>query len=107
MPLVSQPCSAILRPHPPATMATSPELCPDTLMDPEYPRLDIGHPQTLCTPSLGLALRGQAGLPSPGLGWSPKIGKDDGCGLARCGTPCSGDAHHTLTCSASVMVLHR
>ncbi|KAL4446259.1 hypothetical protein ABPG77_003066 [Micractinium sp. CCAP 211/92] len=56
---------------------TSPEVCGLTLLGPDFAKLDVMLPEPLCTPSLGLALRGEGCLPSPGLRWTPRTGKDD------------------------------
>lgn len=65
---------------------TSPEVCGLTLLGPDFAKLDVMLPEPLCTPSLGLALRGEGCLPSPGLRWTPRLGKDDSfCLGARCG----------------------
>lgn len=65
---------------------TSPEVCGLTLLGPDFAKLDVMLPEPLCTPSLGLALRGEGCLPSPGLRWTPRPGTADPFYLgARCG----------------------
>ncbi len=75
---------------------TSPEVCGLTLLGPDFAKLDVMLPEPLCTPSLGLALRGEGCLPSPGLRWTPRTGKDDPFLLgARCG---AAESRPSLTC---------